>query len=65
MSSFKKNPNKKRGGTRENAGRKSIWINQDTCTIRVPKIFAARLHEIAQKWDKEEFNDFVSKSNSD
>ena len=41
------------GGARDNAGRKSIWNNQETCTMRIPKIFARRLHEIAQIWDKE------------
>lgn len=41
------------GGARENAGRKSIWNNSETCTIRIPQIFAQRLHEIAQIWDKE------------
>ena len=40
------------GGARENAGRKSIWNNKETCTMRIPKIFARRLHEIAQIWDK-------------
>ncbi len=41
------------GGARENAGRKSIWNHQETCTMRIPKVFAPKLHEIAQKWDKE------------
>ena len=40
------------GGARENAGRKSIWNHKETCTIRIPKVFASKLHEIAQKWDK-------------
>jgi hypothetical protein len=40
------------GGARENAGRKSIWNNKETCTMRIPQIFARRLHEIAQIWDK-------------
>ena len=41
------------GGARENAGRKSIWNHKETCTIRIPTGFAPKLHEIAQKWDKD------------
>ena len=41
------------GGARENAGRKSIWNQKETCTIRIPTGFAPTLHEIAQKWDKD------------
>lgn len=41
------------GGARENAGRKSIWNHKETCTIRIPTVFAPQLHEIAQKWDKD------------
>ena len=41
------------GGARENAGRKSIWNHKETCTIRIPTVFAPKLHEIAQKWDKD------------
>jgi hypothetical protein len=41
------------GGIRENAGRKSIWNHKETCTMRIPKVFALKLHEIAQKWDKD------------
>ena len=39
------------GGARENAGRKSTWNHKETCTIRIPKVFAPKLHEIAQKWE--------------
>lgn len=46
------------GGTRENAGRKSIWNNKETCTIRIPQVFALKLHEIAQKWDKDSSLEF-------
>jgi hypothetical protein len=53
--STKKNSNKSSwGGARENAGRKSTWNNQETCTMRIPKVFARRLYETAQKWDKQE-----------
>ncbi len=49
----KEKERKKRwGGARENAGRKSIWNHKETCTMRIPKVFAPKLHEIAQKWDK-------------
>ena len=41
------------GGARENAGRKSTWNNKETCTIRIPRVFASKLYETAQKWDKE------------
>ena len=40
-------------GARENTGRKSIWNHKETCTIRSPTVFAPKLHEIAQKWDKD------------
>ena len=64
------------GGARENAGRKSIWKHKETCTIRIPQVFAPKLHEIAQKWDKDpalenktesssESIDFVTKTNLD
>ncbi len=52
------------GGARENAGRKSIWNHKETCTIRIPKVFALKLHEIAQKWDKEPLVEFDINSNS-
>ena len=41
------------GGARENAGRRSIWNQKEPCTIRIPTVFAPKLHEIAQKWDKD------------
>jgi hypothetical protein len=37
------------GGVRENAGRKSIWNHKETCTMRITKLFALKLHEIAKK----------------
>ena len=48
-----KNRSSNWGGLRENAGRKSIWNHKETCTIRIPTVFAPKLHEIAQKWDKD------------
>ena len=64
-----------RGGRRENAGRKPIWNNKDTITIRVPKFIVTQVVEIAHRLDsggtidlntepKAENNDFVFKSNS-
>ncbi|EAZ89058.1 hypothetical protein [Crocosphaera chwakensis] len=52
------------GGARENSGRKSIWKNNETCTIRIPKVFAPKLHEIAQKWDKDPLLEFEMNSKS-
>ncbi len=52
------------GGLRENAGRKSIWNHNETCTIRIPKRFAPKLHEIAQKWDKDPLLEFEINSKS-
>jgi hypothetical protein len=46
------------GGQRENAGRKSIWKHKETCTIRIPQVFALKLHEIAQRWDKDSSLEF-------
>ena len=51
------------GGARENAGRKSIWNHKETCTIRIPTVFAPKLHEIAQKWDKTPLLEFDINSN--
>ncbi|WP_339390946.1 hypothetical protein [Crocosphaera watsonii] len=50
------------GGARENAGRKSTWNHKETCTIRIPKVFAPKLHEIAQKWDKNSLIEFDTNS---
>lgn len=41
-----------RGGARPGGGRPSSWRNQPTITIRVPKIFAETLLEIASELDK-------------
>jgi hypothetical protein len=40
-----------RGGHREGAGRKGGWKNSETQVIRVPKIFAAQLLDIARRLD--------------
>ena len=64
-----------RGGRRENAGRKPIWNNKDTITIRVPKFIVTQVVEIAHRLDsggnvvlntesKSDQNDFGFKSNS-
>ena len=52
----------RRGGYRENAGRKPIWVHQETCTIRVPKIFASKVLEIAHVLDISEKIDNVTLS---
>ena len=62
-----------RGGRRENAGRKATWNNKDTITIRVPKVIAKQVMELAHRLDygedieldtesKTADNDFVIKS---
>jgi len=53
-----------RGGFRKNAGRKSTWQNQETCTIRIPKIFAETLSELARRLDSGEIFEFATKSKS-
>ena len=40
-----------RGGHREGAGRKGGWKNSETQVIRVPRIFAAQLLDIARRLD--------------
>jgi hypothetical protein len=40
-----------RGGHRDGAGRKGGWTNSETQVIRVPKIFAAQLIDIARRLD--------------
>lgn len=41
-----------RGGRREKAGRKSSWLNPETQLIRVPKVLAGRLIEVAKHLDQ-------------
>lgn len=43
-----------RGGHRDRAGRKSGWNHTETQTIRVPKIFAAQLIDMARRLDSGE-----------
>lgn len=40
--------------TLENAGRKSSWQHGETQTIRVPKVFASQLIQMARRLDNEE-----------
>ena len=54
-----------RGGSRKGAGRKSSWNNKETTVIRVPKVFADQLLFIAQRLDKGEAIELVTKSKSD
>ena len=51
-----------RGGRRENAGRKPIWNNKDTITIRVPKFIVTQVMEIAHRLDSGENIDLSTKS---
>lgn len=51
-----------RGGRRKGAGRRSIWKNSATQSIRVPKVFAAQLLEIARRLDNGEVLELVSSS---
>lgn len=51
-----------RGGRRENAGRKATWNHKDTITIRVPKVIATQVMEVARRLDCGEHIDFVAKS---
>ena len=51
-----------RGGARDNAGRKSGWVNLKTKLIRVPVAIKSQLMAIAKKLDLGESIDFVSKS---
>ncbi|MCU0568700.1 MAG: hypothetical protein MUF49_19145 [Oculatellaceae cyanobacterium Prado106] len=44
----------KRGGSRAGAGRKSSWHHPETQIIRVPKIFAPELLEVARHLDRGE-----------
>lgn len=43
-----------RGGYREHAGRKSSWQHGETQTIRVPKVFASQLIQMARRLDNGE-----------
>jgi hypothetical protein len=52
-----------RGGYRENAGRKSSWQHGETQTIRVPKVFASQLIQIARRLDNREAIESETESN--
>ncbi len=52
-----------RGGHRDKAGRKKTWNNSETKTIRVPKVFAEQLLEIARLLDSGITIDIETKSN--
>jgi hypothetical protein len=52
-----------RGGKRDNAGRKSGWINLETKLIRIPVKIEADLMAIAKKLDQGETFDLETKSN--
>jgi hypothetical protein len=51
-----------RGGHRPGAGRKSGWNHTETQMIRVPKVFAQQLLEIAHRLDEREVMDSESES---
>lgn len=53
-----------RGGRRENAGRKPTWNNKDTITIRVPKLIATQVMELAHRLDSGENIELDTKSKS-
>jgi hypothetical protein len=51
-----------RGGARDNAGRKSGWVNVETKLIRIPVAIESQLMAIAKKLDQGEIIDFETKS---
>lgn len=51
-----------RGGARDNAGRKSGWVNLKTKLIRVPVVIESQLMAIAKKLDQGEIIDLETKS---
>jgi DNA primase len=51
-----------RGGKRDNAGRKSGWVNLETKLIRVPVAIESQLMAIAKKLDQGEVIDLETKS---
>lgn len=52
-----------RGGKRDNAGRKSGWVNLETKLIRIPVVIETDLMVIAKKLDQGETFDLETKSN--
>ena len=51
-----------RGGARDNAGRKSGWVNLETKLIRVPVAIESQLMAIAKKLDRVESIELKTKS---
>ena len=51
-----------RGGKRKGAGRKSSWQNNETVLIRVPKVLASQLIDIAHKLDEGKSLESVTQS---
>ena len=51
-----------RGGARDNAGRKSGWVNLKTKLIRVPEVIESQLIAIAKKLDRGEPIELETKS---
>jgi len=51
-----------RGGARDNAGRKSGWVNLKTKLIRVPEVIESQLIAIAKKLDRGESIELETKS---
>ena len=51
-----------RGGKRNNAGRKSGWVNLETKLIRIPVAIESQLMAIAKKLDRGESIDLETKS---
>jgi len=51
-----------RGGKRDNAGRKSGWVNAETKLVRVPVVIEPQLMAIAKKLDQGETIDLETKS---
>lgn len=52
----------KRGGYRENAGRKSTWRHRKTCTVRIPEVFAETIVKLAHQLDENSSVDIETKS---
>ena len=51
-----------RGGARDNAGRKSGWVNLETKLIRIPVAIESQLMAIAKKLDRGESIELETKS---
>jgi hypothetical protein len=51
-----------RGGYRKGSGRKPSWNHPDTQLIRIPKLFASQLLQLARQLDQGEYIEEVSDS---